>query len=477
VSTAEKVTIEVPAGSVTIPKTSLLGADQMPVDVKGHNWGSYTMSALYFGLIFNMTILLGMSALILGGLNWIQLSIAMVVGAIVTVGLFWLNSFGGLKYGINHTVQLRSAFGNRVGSYIPSVLRAAIALIWYGIQSWLIAMSIDVILQTFTAWGGLDYMSRMLPLFVVATGIQYIFLHRSYSSLRILEQWGAPLCLLGLILMVIWGRVTAGTWGPIIMQEGDYGVWAPFSMFVFAVALCIAGYATVAINISDITRVTTNEKVNRIASLVFIPIGWLTAGLLAVGMLSMAVHMGWGPVWNPIEWLGHFPHGILAAIVLVLVIAAGITTNAPANILSPVTTLTNLFKKLNFRKASIIASVVSLGTVPWIFLSHPETFLAMVSRFGGTLGAIIGIMIVDWWVFRKSKPDIAELYEPEGIYKYWKGGINWIGIGALVVGMACGWAFPTYNLFISLFVGALVYYVVTLLMMRTARIRRSLPSR
>ena len=473
---SEKLTIDVPAGTYNIPKTKLLGVDQVPYDTKTHSWGWYAISTLFFGLIFNMTILLGMSALVLAGLNWVQITVAMIFGGLLTAVLFWLNSFGGTKYGINHTVQLRSAFGNMVGSYIPTILRAAIAIIWYGIQSWLIAMCFDVILSAFTGWGGLAYLPRMFPLFVVATGIQYAFIHWEYKGLKIIAQWGAPACFLGLVGMIVWGRMTAGTWGPILLQEGNYAAWAPPGMFFFAMALIIAGYATVAINISDITRVFKGERRTLYAGLAFIPLGWITSGCLAFAMLSMAFAMGWGPIWNPIEWIGKFPIGIFAVVVLILVMAAGITTNAPANILSPITTMTNLFKKLSFRNAAIIASVISLATFPWVFLANPDTFLAMVSRFGGTLGGIVGIMIVDWWVFRKNRPDLAQLYEPNGIYKYWKGGINWIGIGSLIVSGACGWLFPQWGLFISMAVGALVYYVVTFAMRKTERIKRSLPS-
>lgn len=473
----EKVAIEAPAGSLTIPKTSLLGNDQLPMDTKQHNWGFWTMSGLYFGMIFNLTVMLGMASLLLAGLNWIQTLIAMLIGAFILVGLFYLNGHGGIKYGINHTVQLRSAFGNRIGSYIATIIRAGIALIWYGIQSWLIAMAFDVLLSIYTGWGALAYLPRMWPLFLLASGIQYIFLHRSYASLRVLERWGAPACFAAFVALLLFGYHMSGTWGPIINQVGEYAVWGPPSLFVFAISVTVVGYATVAINMSDITRVTSSSKAHWLSGLIFVPLGWVAAGLLGAVMLSMAIGLGWGPIWNPVEWLGHFPHGGLATIVLLLVIAAGITTNAPANILSPVTTLTNLFKKqLNFRKASIIAAVISLGTFPWIFLAHPDTFLAMISRFGGTLGAILGIMIVDWWVFRKGKPDIEQLYEPEGIYKYWKGGINWVGIGAMAAGMVVGWIFPTFNLFISMVVGAVVYYIVTLLMRRTERIGRSLSS-
>jgi NCS1 family nucleobase:cation symporter-1 len=51
------------------------------------------------------------------------------------------------------------------------------------------------------------------------------------------------------------------------------------------------------------------------------------------------------------------------------------------------------------------------------------------------LGSFDGIAIADYWLVRKRRLDLAQLYTPEGIYSYVKG-VNVRAVIALVIGWA-----------------------------------------
>ena len=51
------------------------------------------------------------------------------------------------------------------------------------------------------------------------------------------------------------------------------------------------------------------------------------------------------------------------------------------------------------------------------------------------MGAIGGIMICDYWVLRRQKLDLAELFDPSGRYSY-ENGFNWRALVAFVVAIA-----------------------------------------
>ncbi len=51
------------------------------------------------------------------------------------------------------------------------------------------------------------------------------------------------------------------------------------------------------------------------------------------------------------------------------------------------------------------------------------------------MGAIGGILICDYWLIRKRRIELADLYKTNGIYSY-SGGFNWRAITALIVSIA-----------------------------------------
>jgi purine-cytosine permease-like protein len=50
-----------------------------------------------------------------------------------------------------------------------------------------------------------------------------------------------------------------------------------------------------------------------------------------------------------------------------------------------------------------------------------------------------GVVLVDFYLVRKQRVDVPELYADPQTSKY--GDVNWIGIGAFVIGLVAGWLF------------------------------------
>jgi NCS1 family nucleobase:cation symporter-1 len=51
------------------------------------------------------------------------------------------------------------------------------------------------------------------------------------------------------------------------------------------------------------------------------------------------------------------------------------------------------------------------------------------------MGAIGGVLIADYWLLRRQQLSVADLYDPNGAYRY-DNGVNWRAMAALVVGIA-----------------------------------------
>jgi len=55
-----------------------------------------------------------------------------------------------------------------------------------------------------------------------------------------------------------------------------------------------------------------------------------------------------------------------------------------------------------------------------------------LTGYSGLLGAILGILICDYWVLRRRRLSLADLFDTNGVYSY-SNGINWRAIISLCV--------------------------------------------
>lgn len=93
------------------------------------------------------------------------------------------------------------------------------------------------------------------------------------------------------------------------------------------------------------------------------------------------------------------------------------------------------------RRGSMIFAILGVLANPWRFLTQADTFIAVLSSFGVFMAPAASILVVDFWLVRRTKWNIPDLYTPHGIYWFWKG-VNWRAYTAYTLGMA--WALPGF---------------------------------
>ena len=71
---------------------------------------------------------------------------------------------------------------------------------------------------------------------------------------------------------------------------------------------------------------------------------------------------------------------------------------------------------------------------PWRFLTQAETFITVLSSFGVFMSPAAAVLVVDFWLVRKQKWNIPELYVPGGIC-WFNYGFNWRAYLAYFLGM------------------------------------------
>lgn len=99
-----------------------------------------------------------------------------------------------------------------------------------------------------------------------------------------------------------------------------------------------------------------------------------------------------------------------------------------------------------------------IGTLaqPWSLFDVLNTVLLII---GGILTSIVGIMFADYYLLRKRRLNVEELYEIAGQYRYMNG-FNLAGLTSWIIGGIIANLLPTYSSLVGFAVGAILYYVL-----------------
>jgi NCS1 family nucleobase:cation symporter-1 len=139
-------------------------------------------------------------------------------------------------------------------------------------------------------------------------------------------------------------------------------------------------------------------------------------------------------IWDPVQLMGKFHSPLLSILALVTLAVATLTTNIAANVVSPANDFSNFAPRLiSFRTGGLITGVIGILMFPWKLYADPSGYIfAWLIGYSALLGPIAGIMIADYFVYRKRQLDVAELYKPRGEYTY-SGGFSVVALLTLAV--------------------------------------------
>ena len=151
-------------------------------------------------------------------------------------------------------------------------------------------------------------------------------------------------------------------------------------------------------------------------------------------------HMKVEELWDPMKLVGQFGNVWVVAISMFTVVVATLAVNIAANVVSPANDFANAFPKwISFRTGGLITGIVGILMQPWRLLADPSGYIfAWLVGYSGGLGAIAGVLIVDYWLVRNKQLELGDLYRRTGTYHY-SGGWNWRAIIATLIGCGLAW--------------------------------------
>jgi nucleobase:cation symporter-1, NCS1 family len=271
-------------------------------------------------------------------------------------------------------------------------------------------------------------------------------------------------------VLLAWAVTKAKGLGPIISQPNKLDTAAFLRVFPLALTGMIGFWATLSLNMPDFTRYGKSQRAQLIGQTVALPTTMLGFSAMAVIITSATAIVYGKVIWKPEELIGHLGSPLLVGIAALTLVVATLAVNIAANVVSPANDFSNAWpRRISFQRGALLTGVVGILFMPWKLTEDTHSYIqGWLVGYSGGLAPIAAVMIVDYWIIRRRRLDLQDLYLPHGAYRYSRGW-NLRALAATVCGCAAAWGglvIPPlrplfdYAWFVGFGVAGAVYYAL-----------------
>jgi NCS1 family nucleobase:cation symporter-1 len=400
--------------------------DLAPVPVSRRTWSTWDYAALWISMAHCIPTYMMASSLIQKGMSWWQALLTILLGNLIVLAPILLNSHPGTKYGIPFPVFARAAYGT-TGSNLPALMRALIACGWFGINAWIGGLALQTFfVSIYPGWGTLGGTIHGFPAtlwvsFLLFWALNILVIYRGMELVRRLERFAAPFVLVMTAILVVWAVREADGLGPIMSRGSTLDdVWP---VFIPALTATIGFWATLSLNMPDFTRFGRSQREQAVGQVVALPSTMTVFAAMGIMITSATVIIYGAPIDNPIVLGGKFENRLIVGIAMFTAVIATLAVNIAANVVSPANDFANAFpKRITFARGGVITGVIGILMMPWELLKNPGRYIdGWLVGYSGSLGSIAAVLIVDYWILRRTELDLRSLYAEDGAYRYRNG--------------------------------------------------------
>jgi nucleobase:cation symporter-1, NCS1 family len=412
----------------------LWNPDLAPTPPSRRTWSTYNIAALWIGMAVVITTYTLASGLMQQGMTWYQALFTVLLGNVIVLLPMILNAHAGTKYGISFPVLCRASFGVK-GANVAAILRAIVACGWFGIQTWIGGLALDALIKAL--WPGWANIGISIGIsFAIFWLIQVYIILKGTEGIKVLESWSAPLLLGGGIALLIWAARNGGGMSAILnnsvkLQQGSTPFW---TLFPAALTANVGYWATLSLNIPDFTRYAKSQRSQALGQALGLPGTMALFAFIGVAVTSATIVIFGKAIWDPVELITRIGNPAVIVVGALVVLAAQLTTNMAANVVSPANDFSNLSpRRITYVTGGLITAVIGIMMMPWKLYSDAAAYIfTWLIGYSSLMGALGGILIADYWIIKRQQLDLRDLFALQGRYTY-SNGINWRAISALVV--------------------------------------------
>jgi NCS1 family nucleobase:cation symporter-1 len=475
------------------PSPGLYNEDLAPAKVR--NWGAFSIFNVWTSDVHSLWgYYLAASLFLLCG-SFVNFVLAIGISSLVIFALMNLIGYAGEKTGVPYPVLARASFGVW-GANLAALVRAVVACFWYGAQTAaasgaLVALLIrnDSLMAFHKGTPLLGHSALEVICYLVIWALQLLIIQRGMETVRRFQDWAGPAVWVAMLILAIGLCVKAGGFsffshgiplGILLDKTKDVGVngypgsfWALMAVG----ATWITYFAALYLNFCDFSRYAKSHDAVKKGNLWGLPINLIAFSLVA-GVTTIAAFKVYGEVLlHPEQISAKFDSWLLALIAALTFAIATLGINVVANFVSAAFDISNAFpKRISFKRGGYIAAVIALILYP--FAPWEGGAAHFVNAIGATMGPLLGIILVDYYLVAKGNINVAALYQEYGEYRY-EGGWNMNALISAAVGSVFSTFLPnftsllppwwnTYGWFFGVGIGGGMYLIMATLRPRSA---------
>jgi NCS1 family nucleobase:cation symporter-1 len=251
------------------------------------------------------------------------------------------------------------------------------------------------------------------------------------------------------LMIAIWAKAGGGLLtevGNIFSggeRSGGFEGLGSFGAFLAVFSIMVGYFAAVVINFGDFARFVKNEDEMKKGNL------WgLVGNVVFFSFITLMITGGTIAIFgeyvaSPTDMVAKVDNLLLTIIAAFAFFAATVGINMVANFVPPAYDLANLIpSKINFRMGGLITAIFGfiIGGL-WVSTITKMGLFPFVNTLGAILAPVFGIMITDYYIIKKQKIDVDDLFSDSTSGKYHynngfngKGMLAWVLSGYIAVG-------------------------------------------
>ena len=435
--------------------SKLYNKDLAPTPSSEKKWGWFEIFNVWANdvqSLFGYT--LAASLFLASGLNGWAVMLALVLAGFFIMWLVNLSGKPSVKHGIPYPVFARVSMGV-FGANFPAMARGIVAMFWYGAQTYAASTAVALLITGLTGIEGepmlLGMSGVMWISFIFVSAFQvYLFWQGIDLVRRFLNFAGPAVYVVMVVLMIaIWAKAGGGLLtevGNIFSggaRSGGFEGLGSFGAFLAVFSIMVGYFAAVVINFGDFARFVKNEDEMKKGNL------WgLVGNVVFFSFITLMITGGTIAIFgeyiaSPTDMVAKVDNLLLTIIAAFAFFAATVGINMVANFVPPAYDLANLIpSKINFRVGGLITAAFGfiIGGL-WVSTITKMGLFPFVNTLGAILAPVFGIMITDYYIIKKQKIDVDDLFSDSKSGKYHyndgfngKGMLAWVLSGYIAVG-------------------------------------------
>ncbi|PWJ53321.1 nucleobase:cation symporter-1, NCS1 family [Quadrisphaera granulorum] len=405
----------------------LTNADLAPL--REQKWGSYNLFAFWMSDVHSVGGYVTAGSLFALGLASWQVFVALIAGITIVYFLCNLVAKPSQVTGVPYAVVNRAVFGVK-GANIPAIIRGAIAVAWYGIQTYLASAALDVVLirlwPGLTPWAdasqhgflGLSVLGYATYAFLWA--VQAAVFWRGMEAIRRFIDFCGPAVYVVMFILCGYLLVKADFNVSLTLSEVSLTPLQQLGTMLSATALVVAYFSGPMLNFGDFSRYARTFGAVKKGNFLGLPVNFVLFSLLTVLTAAATLPVYGRLITDPVETVAQIDSTFAVVLGAVTFTTATIGINIVANFIAPAFDFSNVNpQKISWRAGGMIAAVGSVVLTPWNWYANDTAIHYTLGILGALIGPLFGVLIADYFLVRKQRIAVDAMYSMDERAGYW----------------------------------------------------------